>query len=191
MEDKMYKYDVALSYESELQDFVKEVSAILTAEGWNVYFALNCQQEMLSQNLKSKLYQIYQNESLLKVLFVTDKYLQNQYTMLEKRRSLCSAHENERKLIVVNFIGERLPEDLKSFVYLDGSNYPDDIAFWVGDRIKELKATALHHDDMGKTGGERKTVSEAAHINVMTNEGGIIFGDNANLSHVNFMEKGK
>lgn len=187
----MYKYDVALSYESGLQEFVKEVSAILTAEGWNVYFALDCQREMLSQNLKSKLYQIYQNESLVKVLFVTDKYLQSQYTMLEKRRSLSSAHENERKLIVVNFIGERLPEDLKPFVYLDGENYPDDIAFWVGERIRELKATVLHHDDMGKTDNEKKTVSEATKINVMTNTGGIVFGDNANLRHVSFKGKGK
>lgn len=187
----MYKYDVALSYESELQDFVKEVSTILTAEGWNVYFALDCQREMLSENLKNKLYQIYQNESLVKVLFITDKYLQNQYTMLEKRRSLSSAHENERKLIVVNFIGERLPADLKSFVYLDGDNYPDDIAFWVGERIRELKATVLHHDDMGKTGNEKKTVLEVRQINVVTNTEGVIFGDSANLSHVIFKGKGK
>lgn len=33
----MYKYDVALSYESESEDFVREVSDILTAEGWNVF----------------------------------------------------------------------------------------------------------------------------------------------------------
>ena len=62
---KMYKYDVALSYESESQNYVREVSTFLTADGWNVYFALEKKAEMLSQSLKSKLYQIYQNESLL------------------------------------------------------------------------------------------------------------------------------
>lgn len=52
----MYKYDAALSYESESQDFVREISDILTAEGWNVFFALDRRKELLSKNLKSELY---------------------------------------------------------------------------------------------------------------------------------------
>ena len=93
----MYKYDVALSYESESEDFVREVSDILTAEGWNVFFALDRRKELLSKNLKSELYRIYQNDSLVKVLFVTDKYLRSQYTMLEERRALSSACENTER----------------------------------------------------------------------------------------------
>lgn len=188
---KMYKYDVALSYESESQNYVREVSTFLTADGWNVYFALEKKAEMLSQSLKSKLYQIYQNESLLDVLFVTDKYLQSEYAMLEKRRALSCAYEDERRLIIVNFMGKRLPDELKRFVYLEGNDPSDDTAHWISERIKELKETVLLQSDMRKAEDEKKIASGEKHINVVTNTGGIIFGDSANLNGVSFNEKGK
>lgn len=178
----MYKYDAALSYESESQDFVREISDILTAEGWNVFFALDRRKELLSKNLKSELYQIYQNDSLVKVLFVTDKYLQSEYTMLEKRRSLSSACENAERLIVVNFMGEKLPKELKPFVYLEGNSFPDEIAFWVSERIKALKTGKL----VMKKEEDAKRIAERQSINIVTNNGGYIFGDNANLSNVSF-----
>lgn len=182
----MYKYDAALSYESESQDFVREISDILTAEGWNVFFALDRRKELLSKNLKSELYQIYQNDSLVKVLFITDKYLQSQYTMLEKRRSLSSVRENAERLIVVNFIGENLPKELKPFVYLEGNNFPDDIAFWISERIKELKTgkLATKKEDM-------KRIAEGQSINIVSNKGGCIFRDNAHLSDVSFENFGR
>lgn len=61
------------------------------------FFALDRRKELLSKNLKSELYRIYQNDSLVKVLFVTDKYLRSQYTMLEERRALSSACENTER----------------------------------------------------------------------------------------------
>lgn len=178
----MYKYDVALSYESESQDFVKEVSDILTGEGWNVFFALDRRKELLSKNLKSELYQIYQNDSLIKVLFVTDKYLQSQYTMLEKRRALSSVRENVERLIVVNFIGEKLPKELKPYVYLESNNSSDEIAFWVSERIKELKTGNL---DTKKEENEKKMTERKDKNNVISNSG-YIFGDNSNFSNVSF-----
>lgn len=182
----MYKYDVALSYESESQDFVKEVSDILTAEGWNVFFALDRRKELLSKNLKSELYRIYQNDSLVKVLFVTDKYLKSQYTMLEERRALSSVRENPERLIVVNFVGEDLPKELKPFVYLESSNFPDEIAFWISERVKELKTGKL----VTEKENEKKVASQQS-INIVSNNGGYIFGDNAHLSNVNFKNFGR
>lgn len=182
----MYKYDVALSYESESQDFVKEVSDILTAEGWNVFFALDRRKELLSKNLKSELYRIYQNDSLVKVLFVTDKYLKSQYTMLEERRALSSVRENPERLIVVNFVGEDLPKELKPFVYLESSNFPDEIAFWISERVKELKTGKL----VTEKENEKKVASQQS-INIVSNNGGYIFGDNAHLSNVNFKNLGR
>lgn len=183
----MYKYDAALSYESESQDFVKEISDILTAEGWNIFFALDRRKELLSKNLKSELYRIYQNDSLVKVLFVTDKYLRSQYTMLEERRALSSARENPEKLIVVNFIGENLPKELKPFVYLEGNNFPDEIAFWISERIKELKTGKV----ITKKDEDVKRIVEGQSINIISNNGGYIFGDNAHLSNVSFKNFGR
>lgn len=186
----MYKYDVALSYQSESQEFVRDVSVFLTADGWNVYFDLDRKEEMLSQNLKSKLYQIYQNESLLDVLFVTDKYLQSQYTMLEERRALCCARKNAKRVIVVNFMGERLPKELKEFVYLEGSDPSDEIAYRIGERIRELKKAIVSQNDIENTEIKKQTGSGLIQKNVVTNTG-IMFGNNANLKNVSFGRNGK
>ncbi|MBP3602519.1 MAG: toll/interleukin-1 receptor domain-containing protein [Lachnospiraceae bacterium] len=177
----MYKYDAALSYESESQEFVKEVADYLRAEGWEVFFAPERKEEMLSEHLNSKLYQIYQKESLIKVLFVTEKYLESSYTMLEARRSLSSARENARRLIVVNFIGEKLPKELKSFVYIEGDNFSDEIAFLVSSRINELKA---ENSAAEKKEEKRRVEAENQTCNVAINNSGYIFGDNAKLDHV-------
>lgn len=86
----MYKYDIALSYEGESEKLVQEVADYLISEKLRVFFAPYYQRQMVSQNLKSELFQIYQNESLIKVLFVTKKYQQSQYTQIEKRRAVSS-----------------------------------------------------------------------------------------------------
>lgn len=180
---RMYKYDVALSYESKSQDFVKEVAGFLRGEGWNVFFAPERKEELLSENLKSKLYQVYQNESLVKVLFVTKKYLHSQYTMLEARCSLNSVRDNSRRLIVVNFVQDGLPKELKPFVYLEGNSFSNDIAYLVSDRIKELKKQDM---DAGSGKSGQKVQSQIETQNYCQNNSGIIFGDSANLNHVRF-----
>ncbi len=177
----LYKYDAALSYESESYDFVKKIANYLDSDGWKIFFAPDKKQELLSENLNSKLYQIYQNESLVKVLFVTEKYLHSQYTMLEARRSLSSARNNERRLIVVNFIEEKLPDELKPFVYMEGDMAEDDIAFLVSDRIAELKKDD-HHDEQEKCRKEVKI--EINNLNFSKNNKGIQSGDSANLNHI-------
>lgn len=194
----MYQYDVALSYESGLQDFVQEVASTLAGQGCKVFFAPDRQKEMLSANLKSKLYQVYQNESLVKVLFVTDEYLESEYTQLEMRRSVSSSREDTRRLIVVNFIGKKLPKELQPFVYLEGNSKPDDVVFWVDERVKELKAEENtqakreNRKEENKAGkdiagnGKEDNCKAAGGQKIVYNQGGIVFGDNASLNHVDF-----
>lgn len=90
-------------------------------------------------------------------------------------------------MIVVNFIGENLPKELKPFVYLEGNNFPDEIAFWISERIKELKIGKV----ITKKDEDVKRIAEGQSINIISNNGGCIFGDNANLSNVNFKNFGR
>lgn len=138
-EGSTYKYDVAVSYDSHCKDLVKEIVLYLQSEKFEVFFDEDKRLELLSENLKAKLYQIYQNESLIKVLFITDEYLKNEFTLLEARRSLISAKENHRRLIIINFIGKELPTPYNNFAYLDGKLPADEIAYIIGERIRELK----------------------------------------------------
>lgn len=64
-----YKFDVAVSYDSHCKKLVKEVVMYLKSEKFEVFFDEDERAELLSENLKARLYQIYQNESLMKVLY--------------------------------------------------------------------------------------------------------------------------
>lgn len=179
-----YRYDVALSYESGSRDLVRSVAGYLKSESWRVFFAEEEQEEMLSEPLRERLYQIYQQDSLVKVLFVTEKYLQSEYTKLEKRCSLRSTKNHARRLIVVNFIGKKLPEDLKNFVYLDGNSYADDIASFIGRRIAEC----LNQDaaDTERPTGPKKEDNAGAQVTSVNINNGYQFGDHTTIKGGNF-----
>ena len=179
--DQKYKYDVAISYESDSRKLVKEVVEYLKVEGFEIFFDEDRKMELLSENLKTKLYQIYQNESLIKVLFVTEEYMQSPYTLLESRSALRSIKDNFRRLIVINFLGANIQDEFKPYVYLKGDTDTDEIAYLICERVKELK-------DLTKGNGpERDTLfHEPNNVNIIGTNQGIIAGDNVQLSHIHF-----
>ncbi len=176
----MYKYDIALSYEGESEKLVQEVADYLISEKLRVFFAPYYQRQMVSQNLKSELFQIYQNESLIKVLFVTKKYQQSQYTQIEKRRAVSSTINENRRLMIVNFLGENLPEDLKKFVYLNGNIPTDEIADFIMARVKELKnnRSSEAEQDITDSGSKYKNV------NFVENSKDVVFGNTVNIGNI-------
>lgn len=179
-----YKYDVALSYESASRDLVRSVAGYLKSESWRVFFAEEEQEEMLSEPLRERLYQIYQRDSLVKVLFVTEKYLQSEYTMLEKRCSLRSTKNHVRRLIVVNFIGKGLPEDLRNFVYLDGNSFADEIASFVGRRVAECRDQDAA--DTERPTGPKKEEDARVQVTSVNINKGYQFRDHTTIKGGNF-----
>lgn len=176
----MYKYDVAISYETQSESKVQEIVDLLRMEKWKIFFAPYCQKEMISQNLKGKLIQIYQNESLLKVLFITEEYLKRENTQLEMRSSLRSALDQEGRLIIVNYIGDRLPENLKKYVYVDGNRNADEIFDPISSRLKELKADTDSAEEK-----QQSAVSNGANVKIVGTNYGIL-GENVNIGQVSF-----
>lgn len=181
-ETKLYKYDVAVSYDSHSRELVKKVVTYLKSEKYEVFFDLDRKSELLSENLEAKLYQVYQNDSLVKVLFVTNKYLKNDFTLLEARRSFISAGENCRRLIVINFLDKDLPEPYSDFAYLDGALHADEIAYIIGERIKELKKECYNHVLPSEAGANTKVYIE--NINKIGHNTGIVTGNNATIHNV-------
>ncbi len=184
MESKVnkYKYDIAVSYESHCREIVKRVVAYLKSDNYRVFFDVDRKSELLSENLEGKLYQVYQNESLIKVLFVTDKYLENQYTLLEARRSFMSVEDNQRRLIIVNFMGKDLPEPYSTYVYLDGDLSADDIAYRIGERVKDLRGECSTDLKVADKSPDANVYIK--NINKVENNNGIITGDNAHMDNV-------
>ncbi len=182
----MYKYEIAVSYESESESYVKEVVDYLLREGWRVFFAPYRQDTMISGKLKPELYQIYQNESLVDVLFVTEKYLRSQYTQLEKRSALRCARTDGQRMIIVNFIEGDLPEELKEYVYVNGDLESDEVADIISKRVKQLtekeRAEKLSQENADRKNDLQKIVCKYA-----INEGGgtQVLAENVSIEVIN------
>ena len=174
-----YKYDIAVSYENKSREFVKEVVDYLNIEGWKVFFDIEKKEYLLSEKLKPELYKIYQNESLVKVLFITEEYLKNEYTLLEARRSVSSVKNNYKRLIIINDIGENIPDPYKSYVYLDGNLPPDEIAYFIGQRVKQLKNMKYGEDE------QESLKYSIKNIHIIEQNSGIIAGNNMNIGIYN------
>lgn len=162
----MYKYDIALSFSSKQEGLVKKVTYYLNAEDLKVFFFPAEQKELMSQNPHESIYRIFQKESLLKVLFVTKEYETSEWTQLEKRCAIRSTKDERKRLIVVNYLGKDLDEELNKYIYIDGNKmYADEIAVYIAGRIKELYKLPRKKE---------KTVGNIIGVNK-----GIVTGDNA------------
>ena len=65
-----YKYDVAISYQNEIEDKAAKIAGCLRRENLQVFFAPERQLEILSENLYEVLYDTYKNQSLTRLLLV-------------------------------------------------------------------------------------------------------------------------
>lgn len=181
-----YKYDVAISYQNEIEDKAAKIAGCLCKENLQVFFAPERQLEILSENLYEVLYDTYKNQSLIRLLLVSDLYLTSEWTQLEKRVSQAEKPSDMKRRIVVDYTtNQELPKDLKQLVYIDGNKlYEDEIASLVSRRVKDLK-----NED-----GERREPEKEILIQnkIIQNNYGTInnktvnIGNNVHLGDINF-----
>lgn len=177
----VYKYDVAISYQGKLEEKASKIADFLQMEELSVFFAPMKQREMLSEKLHQVLYDTYKNQSLLKVLLITEEYLQGEWTSLEMRVSMKSAEGEKRRLLIINYIGDDLPDNLKAFVYLDGQKlHEDEIAYAISQRVNDLKGK-----EKELTG--EKGAKEKEGVSVRINNSGFIAGNGATF-HGNYIK---
>lgn len=168
------KYDVALSCARELEEEVEKVENFLKAAGMEVFFYKNRQRELLSQNLDRKTYEIYHEKSLVKVLFISEEYKQREYTQLEKRLSIDSTQRHKERLIIVNYIGEKLEKEFGKVIYIDGEKATtDEIAMMIQQRVLDIKR-------------EQKKEKRKLQKEKIVNNYGIVTGDNASFHNLTF-----
>ena len=144
-----YKYDIAISFNSEILEHAVKISSFLEAEGLKVFFDRNCQIEMYSEKLYEKLYSVYKNESFLRVILFSPKYQEDEITKIEQRIILRSAKKDKRFLIVNFDSNIKKDEKYKEHVYVDGTEMQDEeIAIEISDYLKKIlsekKDTARH-----------------------------------------------
>ena len=108
-------YDIAVSYASEQEEFVKRVVKILEVEKLKVFFAPQCEKEYKSKDMLEEFYQLYRYKSEYVVCFVSQEYLNKEYTMIEYE----AAYYKKEKLIVVSVNGALPPYVDKDKNYID------------------------------------------------------------------------
>lgn len=183
-----YEYDVAISYKSEIEERASRIYDFLIEDGWNVFFAPERQQELLSEKIHQMLYGIYKNKSLMKVLLISDSYLTGDWTSLEKRVSLQSTESDRKRLLIVNYTDRLvLPEELRDLQYLDGHKYTEDqIAALITERIRKfaLKSPQNGLNSDRKEGTDNYFGSKQG--NEVIYNHGIIAGDHASFHDIHF-----
>lgn len=173
-----YEYDIAISYKSEIEDRAEKIADYLKADGWKVFFAPFDQQALLAEKLHKELYDIYKNKSLMKVLLISEAYLNGEWTSLEKRVSLESTKEERLRLLIVNYTNQKkLLGGLQALQWLDGRKFQEDeIASLVTER---LKIYLRNHTEREIRRDEHADKS----INIIKNYG-IITGGNAHFGDI-------
>lgn len=183
-----YEYDIAISYKSEIEEKAARLNDFLTEDGWRVFFAPARQQELLSEKIHQMLYGIYKNKSLMKILLISDSYLEGDWTGLEKRVSLQSTKIDRKRLLIVNYTDQLiLPGELQALQYLDGHKYTEDqIAALVTERMMDfvLKNIKNGLDQNIKYDVEKAPRNKSG--NVVVNNHGIITGDSAHFDKIYF-----
>ncbi len=178
-------YDVVISYHSEIEDIARKLYDFLRAEELDVFFAPEFQQEMVSEKLHAKLYDVYKNQSYLKLLLISPKYDQSEWTQLEKRMALESVKHDAKRLVIVNYIGGELTGELSPLVYIDGKKYTEDqIAAFVKERIQSQRGESGRGQSDYQSSAQGKEQGEATHVTNMINNG-ISFGNNATIGNIN------
>lgn len=185
-----YKYDVAISYQNEIEDKAAKIAGCLCKENLQVFFAPERQLEILSENLYEVLYDTYKNQSLIRLLLVSDLYLTSEWTQLEKRVSQAEKTSDMKRRIVVDYTtNQELPKDLKQLVYIDGNKlYEDEIASLVSRRVNNIKT-----GEREQTESEQRSISWGKTViqnsNGIINNNGIINGNHARFENVSFWQK--
>lgn len=176
-----YDYDIAVSYQSEMEKTAERIYDYLVKDGWNVFYSPARQQEVLSEKIHQILYDVYKNKSYLKVLLISETYLEGEWTSLEKRVSLESTKEDRKRLLIVNYIDRNLlPEELRTLICLDGRKMKEDeIASLITRRLKKY----LNED------AEKNMQSSMKRGNLQSSviiNNGIMAGDNAHFETIEF-----
>lgn len=170
-----YKYDVALSFSDEKAKEAGKIADYLETAGLQVFFYKSRQRELLSHDLDKKTYEIYHEQSLVKALFISECYGEREYTQLEKRLSIDSTRMQKERLIIVNYLGNKIESEFGKVVYIDGNKQkPDEIAMRIQQRVLDIKGA-----------GTRQKSNYRNHYAVVNNRG-IVAGDNASFQNITF-----
>lgn len=158
------RYDVAFSYASEQEKFVRRVNTILKSKGkgYSVFYAPECREEYEALDMSEQFFRIYDHEARLVAVFASDEYYAKDYTMFEYQTAKSRSGPN--CVIPIYFTDRKLPGMNADMHYIDARDHGEpEVAAYIERVIKRLtSATAMP-----------QTTEETSHINIHIGSGNI------------------
>lgn len=103
-------YDIALSYSTVKQSLVQKVYHYLRAEGLAVFFAPECQADLIGKNQREAFYDVFGKKSEYVALFVNSNYIHGAVTMEEAE--IAYATHTPDKVVAIYLDDSKLPKRL-------------------------------------------------------------------------------
>lgn len=148
--DETYKYDVALSFAGEDRKYVEEVALFLKKKNIAVFYDYFEEEALLGKNLISYLEEIYTNKSKYCVVFISQYYVQKEWTCYESAaamvRLLNSNMKQKEYLLPVKFDETKVSGVLSTIGFIDGKKKtPDELGNLI---IKKLHTSDLKNSEL-------------------------------------------
>lgn len=137
-QNKIYEYDVALSFAGENREYVEEVAIFLKDFGVKVFYDNFKQDEIWGKNLFEYLQDIYQNKAKYTMVFISNQYKNKKWTRHEYRSAQVRVlNEIEQEYILpVKFDDTELPSLNENLAYISAKNKtPKEIANFFINKI--------------------------------------------------------
>lgn len=143
--DETYKYDVALSFAGEDRKYVEEVALFLKKKNIAVFYDYFEEEALWGKNLISYLEEIYTNKSKYCVVFISQYYVQKEWTCYESAaamvRLLNSNMKQKEYLLPVKFDETKVSGVLSTIGFIDGKKK-------TLDELGNLIIKKLHTSDL-------------------------------------------
>lgn len=148
--DETYKYDVALSFAGEDRKYVEEVALFLKKKNIAVFYYYFEEEALWGKNLISYLEEIYTNKSKYCVVFISQYYVQKEWTCYESAaamvRLLNSNMKQKEYLLPVKFDETKVSGVLSTIGFIDGKKKtPDELGNLI---IKKLHTSDLKNSEL-------------------------------------------
>lgn len=98
--DRIYEYDIALSFAGEDRVYVEKVANYLTDKGIHVFYDMYEQVELWGKDLYIHLADVYQNKAQYCIIFISKFYEEKLWTSHEKKAAFARAFRSSSEYIL-------------------------------------------------------------------------------------------
>lgn len=139
------KYDVALSFAGEDREYVEATANILRGHGVRVFYDKYEEAQLWGKNLYTHLSDIYSNQAIYTIIFVSKHYGAKLWTNHERESAQARAfHENREYLLPARFDDTPIPGILNTIGYVDlRGKTPEELSRIVEQKLRDNPAKKL------------------------------------------------